>query len=172
MLDALTAIVDTYGEEIKDVAPDMMQALLAAFFKYAHAAGASVDSSDPCCVLCRAVFLPWAGPASLALSHVRAPHTRYSTPPCVRVSVAGEDDDAAFSASHCLDSAMAVVDAVGEDPACLAALAPHVLPVVHWALTTDGCYEYLDHAVGFLSYYTYRSASPISVCVTVMSYIH
>ena len=64
------------------------------------------------------------------------------------------------------------MDAVGEDPACLAALAPHVLPVVHWALTTDGCYEYLDHAVGFLSYYTYRSASPISVCVTVMSYIH
>ena len=48
MLDALTAIVDTYGEEIKDVAPDMAQALLAAFFKYAHAAGASVDSSDPC----------------------------------------------------------------------------------------------------------------------------
>ena len=51
---------------------------------------------------------------------------------------------------------MAVVDAVGEDPACLAALARHVLPVVHWALSTDGCYEYLDHAVGFLSYYTYR----------------
>ena len=73
--------------------------------------------------------------------------------------MAGEDDDAAFSASHCLDSAMAVVDAVGEDPACLAALARHVLPVVHWALTTDGCYEYLDHAVGFLSYYTYRCPS-------------
>jgi hypothetical protein len=88
------------------------------------------------------------------------------------VSVAGEDDDAAFSASHCLDSAMAVVDAVGEDPACLAALAPHVLPVVHWALTTDGCYEYLDHAVGFLSYYTYRSASPFSACVVLMSNIH
>ena len=35
-----------------------------------------------------------------------------------------------------------------------------MLPVVHFILTIDDCYEYLDHAVGFLACYTHRYAWP------------
>ena len=101
--------MDQYGEEIRDLAPDMISALLKAFHGYANAGS--------------------------------------------------EDDEAAFSACQCLDTIIAVLDAVQEHPTTMLALEIVLLPLLQQLLGPAGseCFEYLDNAIEMLNYCTFAN---------------
>ena len=118
VLSALQAIVDQYGGEIKDLAVDMVGALLKAFGGYA--------------------------------------------------GQGGEDDEAAFSASQCLDTIGAVLEAVQDEADTMVQLEALVMPLLHQIVNSGTeCYEYLDNAIGMMSYFTYYSEGISAVVWTL-----
>jgi hypothetical protein len=68
-----------------------------------------------------------------------------------------EDDEAAFSATQCLDTMTTVVEVCKDDPAAISKLEVLVAPLVYKIFASgDGAIEYVDNAIeliGLLSYY-------------------
>lgn len=69
---------------------------------------------------------------------------------------AGEDDEAAFAATECLDTIAVVLEAVKDHPEVLAAVEAPCLPMLYEMLTsTDDCFEYLENCLDLMGYFTY-----------------
>ena len=67
-----------------------------------------------------------------------------------------DDDEAAFSATQCLDTISAIVNALEEHPASLAELENLLLPLIGGTIAVD-CFEFLENGLDFISQFTYYS---------------
>jgi hypothetical protein len=94
-----------------------------------------------------------SGIAPMMVSELLTAYSYYSTQ--------GEDDDeAAFSASQCLDTVSSVLESVKEKPTIFAQLQVMLLPLIS-KIVQEEHVEYIENALDMLSYLTYYS-DPIS----------
>eukprot|EP01035_Chromulina_nebulosa_P019648 gene19648-25562_t len=69
-----------------------------------------------------------------------------------------DDEEAAFTATQCLDTVTAVIDACQDHPNVLQAIEIEVLPILKKVLDdSDNGFEYLDNAIEIICYLSYFS---------------
>eukprot|EP01038_Epipyxis_sp_PR26KG_P009275 gene9275-12495_t len=88
-----------------------------------------------------------------------------------------EDDEAAFTATQCLDTIGSVMQAIEERPDVILQLEPYLIPLIHKIVKNENnSYEYIDCAVQMLGYFTYFpetiSNNVWSVCGPLLSALY
>ena len=105
ILGALQAIVEQFGEDIADIAFEMVKQLVVAFRRYS--------------------------------------------------STAHDDDEAAFSASQCLDIIRAILDTIQERPDIYLPIEFELIPLLHELLAVEERFDHIDGVIEIMQFYTY-----------------
>lgn len=104
-----------------------------------------------------------AGMSTMLVSELLGAFSYYS-------KQAGEDDEAAFSASQCLDTISAVLEASKDRPEQIREIERLILPLIH-GLITEESVEYIDNICDIMGYLTYYTPAMGPELYTIFGYL-